>query len=90
VVAKSLAKGSVGLSDFTLAGLREASPLALAERMTHSIDQGQADSGAIEVRCADGRILTRNIERRAENTLANVWLVRKFRDCATFAALALE
>ncbi len=89
-VAKALANGSVGLSDFTLAGLREASPLALAERMTHSIDQGQADSGAIEVRCADGRILTRNIERRAENTLANVWLVRKFRDCATFAALALE
>ncbi len=88
-VAKVLANGGISLADFTPEGLRQPQVLALAQRMTYTIDAELGSSGIVLLSTADGR----RLESRADTPLGDLanpmsyeQIVAKFLDCARYAA----
>jgi 2-methylcitrate dehydratase PrpD len=88
-VCKALTNGDLTLPDFTAEGLRQPEPLALAARMTHSIDEACTSSGSLEIRSRGGDRRVAHIERDGVRALDWPLLADKFRDCARFAAQPL-
>lgn len=91
VVARALANGSVGLEDFTPHAVAE--PAALVERMTYTLE-GPLGSGAIvEIETRDGQTRSAQFGTTpggGEISMSEADLVRKFMDCAKFAARPVD
>jgi 2-methylcitrate dehydratase PrpD len=66
-VAKALANGIVALEDFTPSGLRDARTLAVAQRISHKLDETLArpngiEPGIVTLYLNDGRVLREEVE----------------------------
>ncbi len=87
-VAKTLANGTLTLSDFTAEGLREPATRRLAQSMTYEIDDALGSGAVVQVKMSDGSILeaSARAERRA---VSFDQLVAKFRLCVRHAARPL-
>lgn len=86
--AKALVNGRVTLADFTLAGLQQPEPLAVAERLEYSFDDGLKRGAIVEVVTVDGRHLAERVDRplgSAAQPMSYEQLVVKFRDCVSHA-----
>lgn len=89
--AKVLAHGSLGLADFTAAGLTDAAALALAERLTYRLDDAIA-GGRVEVTLKNGSTHAAQVDvplGHPTRPVGHARLVEKFRDCCSHAATPL-
>lgn len=90
--AKVLAHGSLGLADFTAAGLDDAAAQALAERLTYRLDDA-IEGGRVEVTLKDGRSVAAQVDiplGHPTRPVGHARLAEKFRDCCTHAAHPLS
>ena len=91
VVARALATGSVGLEDFTPQAV--AAPAPLVERMTYTLEEPLGSSAIVEVETRDGQTRTAQFGTPpggGEISMTEADLVRKFMDCAKFAARPVD
>ncbi len=98
--AVMMAKGNVGLRDYTEQGLRDPAVLAMADRISYRPDpdtkKGKGGSSAasigkttIEIKTRDGRLLSckpTSVPGDASNPPSQSLLESKFRDCVSFSA----
>ena len=94
--AVMLAKGNVGLRDYTDEGLRDPAVLAMAERITYEDapagDTSLARHPMVEVTTTDGRTLTSKpagVPGDPAHPADWPLLEQKFRDCVGFSKLAI-
>jgi 2-methylcitrate dehydratase PrpD len=101
--AVMLVKGNVTLHDFTEAGLRDPSVLAMADRVTYRpLDEARGEVPSahtmlsrpiLEIMTADGKLLKRQPESvpgDPKNPVARELLEAKFRDCVSFSVRPLS
>jgi 2-methylcitrate dehydratase PrpD len=100
VVATCLRRGGIGLGDFTPTAIRDPATLALAARVTPTIDpaaEGPARAGYppayVRIDLASGETLVATAPATApghpDNPLNESERLKKFRDCMAFARLPL-
>jgi 2-methylcitrate dehydratase PrpD len=89
-VAVALAHGSMPLTAYTEAGLRDAMVLSLADRVSWQLDEARSRDGTIEgarvqLKTRDGRAFEHEVRHglgHPDSPLTEAMLRAKFRDCA--------
>lgn len=87
--AKGIVNGQVVLADFTPAGLAQEEALRVADLTVCEIAEGYAGRAEVEVRTADGSVLTERVDTplgHPSRPLSEAQLAAKFEDCAGYAA----
>ncbi len=86
--AKALAKGSVGLADFTAQGLQDSVALGIAARTNYEIDDALKGKGVVQVITTDGSRLSEEVDvslGHPDKPMSFEQIVVKLRDCAQYA-----
>lgn len=90
---KALAKGSVGLVDFTAQGLQDSMALAIAARTIYEIDHTLKGKGVVQVLTTEGTRLSEAVEvslGHPDRPMSFDQIVDKLRDCAQYAAAPIS
>jgi 2-methylcitrate dehydratase PrpD len=96
-VALALARGNVGLNDFSQASLSDPKLHALADKVHHTVEPAwtfdQSTRGALTLRFADGRSVSHEVREplgHPTNPMDEGATIRKFEDCLACARHPLE
>jgi 2-methylcitrate dehydratase PrpD len=92
-VGRALAKGRLGLEDFTGGTLADPDTAQLIDRMSYSLDDALGSSGVVEVEKRDGSRLVKRVDRplgTRTKPMSQEQLAQKFADCARFAARPVD